>query len=611
MGDTAAGRKVDLPSYVGLTISPDVARGLDALAAVLSQNASANSGVTDVLNTEKADLQLFAESKSPESQPNHPASMQDGVTTNSSVSVQTRNSSGPVLNEGDIEIVVNGSTPSSVEYHPPNTPGGFEVGDVGVSEEQSLHPANSRLSRSLLLNYYRIPNASPPPSLNETHTMLVEHYFRDVCTLYSSFDSSLNPFRASIGRIWDSSPSIYYAIQSMAAAQLANTFPQMSVTGLEMQRKAYECLNEELQLVNTGQARSERVLLTILLLGLSTSWHDSSDLGLSHLTAARSLILPKLIEANPADDKEIQRQNQFFEESLIYWEMLIGFVSHESMIFSPNFSSQHKSSFHTSPTVSASTTPDGKLVPHPWTGIAPEVQMLFAEVGRLVRHERTSQISGFLDPLDSAGMLSCASALEEELLAAEFPPDDDLVDPGDANTSKHDFVVLAEAYRCAGLLELYRISPTLLRKRLGTDDPTCDDGPSFGFPSPCYETAHEAADVAVWIDSLALHILDLLASLPASSGTCCLQPILLVTAASELRFVSSVDYFDIYANDTKVMHARRFVDRRLNEFALRLPAKPLWRMLELIREVWRRLDAGEDAFWMDVMMRNGWQTVMG
>jgi hypothetical protein len=115
---------------------------------------SANSGVTDVLNTEKADLQPFAESKNPESQP---SSMQDDTTTNSLVSVQTRNSSGPVLNEGDIEIVVNGSTSSFVEYHSPNTAGRFEVGDVGVSKEQPLHPTNSRLSRSLLLNYYRIP----------------------------------------------------------------------------------------------------------------------------------------------------------------------------------------------------------------------------------------------------------------------------------------------------------------------------------------------------------------------------------------------------------------------------------------------------------------------
>lgn len=522
------------------------------------------------------------------------------------------------MDEEDIEIADELAS-SFVDYHFPNTLDGFEVEALGASEETSLHPSNSRLSRSLLLDYYRLPNTSLTPSLNDTHTMLVEHYFRDVCTLYSSFDSSLNPFRVSIGRIWDSSPSIYYAIQSMAAAQLANTFPQMGVTGLEMQRKAYKYLNEELQLVNTGQVKSERILLTILLLGLSTSWHDSSDLGLTHLTAARSLILPKLIEANPVDDKEIQRQNQFFEESLIYWEMLIGFVSQESVTFSPNFGSRHKSAFHTSPTASASTTADGKLVPHPWTGIAPKVQMLFAEVGRLVQHERTSQLSGFLDPTDCAGMLSCASTLEEELLAAEFPPDDDLADPGDANTAKHDFVVLAEAYRCAGLLELYRIFPSLLRRRLGTDDLMWSDGNGDGtaavaglsFPSPRYETPHEAADVALWIDSLALHILGLLASLPASSGTCCLQPILLVTASCELRFVSSVDYFDIYANDAKILHARRFVDRRLNEFALRLPAKPLWRMLELIREVWRQLDAGEDAFWMDVMMRNGWQTVMG
>src|SRR6202041_2154889 len=108
-----------------------------------------------------------------------PSSMQDDTTTNSLVSVQTRDSSGPVLNEGDIEIAVNGSTSSFVEYHSPNTPGGFESGDVGVSEEQSLHPTNPRLSRSLLLNYYRIPKTSLSPSLNETHTMLVEHYFRD------------------------------------------------------------------------------------------------------------------------------------------------------------------------------------------------------------------------------------------------------------------------------------------------------------------------------------------------------------------------------------------------------------------------------------------------
>ena len=50
--------------------------------------------------------------------------------------------------------------------------------------------------------------------------------------------------------------------------------------------------------------------------------------------------------------------------------------------------------------------------------------------------------------------LQNASTLEEDLLAAEYPLADELADPGDARTSKHDFIVIAECYRCAGLLEL-------------------------------------------------------------------------------------------------------------------------------------------------------------
>jgi hypothetical protein len=477
--------------------------------------------------------------------------------------------------------------------------------DLALQDFRAVQDAgNARLSRSLLLDYYRLPPTS------NTHTMLVQHYFSDVCSLFSSFDSSLNPFRVTIGRIWDSSPSIYYAIQSMAAAQLANTFPQMIVTGLEMQKKAYECLNEELQLVNDGQVKRERMLLSILLLGLTTCWHDSGDLGLHHLTAARSLILPGLLEASTSDDKDIQRQIQFFEESLIYWEMLIGFVSEDSMSFAPRARPLPKKPSYKS----ASETTDGKCVPHPWTGIAPRVQMLFAEVGRLVRRERKSLLSGIFDIVEAKERLECAAILEEELLTAEYPLESELVDPGDHKTSKHDFVVLAEAYRCAGLLELYRIFPSILRKRLGhnlTEPAWNDSSFEFDFPTPRFDTSHESADLSLWISSLALHILDTLECLPPSSGTSCLQPILLVTAASELKRVGSIDYFDIHANDSKIIHTRKFVDRRLNEFARRLPAKPLRRMQEIIKEVWRRMDEGQDAFWMDVMIEKGWQTVMG
>jgi hypothetical protein len=240
-----------------------------------------------------------------------------------------------------------------------------------------------------------------------------------------------------------------------------------------------------------------------------------------------------------------------------------------------------------------------------------------------------------------------AQTLEEDLLSAEYPAQHELADPGDARTPRRDFLVLAEAYRCAGLLELYRIFPSLLRRRLGTNNNSSEsdadaDANTTGFipwtqlepallrdavssfsrthpfsPPPRFSTPYETTDTTMWLNSLALHILSLLSTLPATSGTCCLQPILFVTAASELRLTSSIDYFDVHGNDGRVLATRRFVEQRMAEFAFRLPDKPVRRCIDIVREVWKRADAarsdgtGGDVFWVDVVVEKGWQTVMG
>jgi hypothetical protein len=34
--------------------------------------------------------------------------------------------------------------------------------------------------------------------------------------------------------------------------------------------------------------------------------------------------------------------------------------------------------------------------------------------------------------------------------------------------------------------------------------------------------------------------------------------------------------------------------------------------LELVNEVWKRMDGGDpDVYWMDVMIEKGWETTMG
>jgi hypothetical protein len=43
-----------------------------------------------------------------------------------------------------------------------------------------------------------------------------------------------------------------------------------------------------------------------------------------------------------------------------------------------------------------------------------------------------------------------------------------------------------------------------------------------------------------------------------------------------------------------------------------LPPKPISVCLQLVQEVWRRMDAGDiNVYWMDVMIEKGWETTMG
>ncbi|KAF1838589.1 hypothetical protein BDW02DRAFT_392287 [Decorospora gaudefroyi] len=467
--------------------------------------------------------------------------------------------------------------------------------------------SSPRLSRSLLLDLYRLPSPSPSPSSpDDVESLLVQHYFKDVCGVFSSFDSGLNPFRTTISKIYQDSPSINYAIQSMAAAHLANTFPKMAAKGLELQKKARDALELELPLAQSGQTNVTKTFLSIMLLGLTTSWHDSSALGTEYLSTARDLILPKLLSRSGGP--EMEREARFFEESLIHWEMLMGFVTEDAMSFSPK--SGLRNSVTSKQSGSSSRQADGKTLPHPWTGIAPMVQFLFAEVGRLVRKERSMDRESFMDIRRRHENLQNAASLEEDLLAAEYPSVNEVIDTGDERTPKEHFVVIAEAYRHAGLLELYRVFPSLLRKRLGSDKFSITENMDFAFPMPRFETPFEDTDMKLWLNSLAMHIIRSLESLPSSSGTSCVQPLLLVVAASELKFVSSVDFFDVHANDVEILSARQFVIRRLQEFAHRMANKPLRQMITLIKETWRQSDEGQDAFWIDVMNEKGYHTIM-
>jgi hypothetical protein len=492
----------------------------------------------------------------------------------------------------------------------------------------------------------QLHRSTVPEFLLHLPTMLVEYYFSYVCQIFSSFDGTLNPFRSTVGRLWDGSAPIYYAIQSMAAAYLANHFPRMSPVGIQMQRETYRSLYQVPQGGRDPSGDLDKTLLTVLLVGQTTAWHDPRDLGLVHLKTAKRLNRRRLEQQIDAVDNRARRQNDFFEQCILYWDMLAGFVEDDIDAFGiGEFEIEDLGSATPGNEATASSDDKDQIFPHPWTGIAPRVQKLFSQVGRLIRNywrTKAQDASSSLDflsldlgfemefPQDSVPTIEAiakAQGLEEELLSFEPPSVLTLVDAGDENTPVQHYIYLAEAYRCAGLLEIYRIFPSILFKRVPFTDNTFASSASSNQICPFVPipTSQPPSDFLI---SLAMHAISLLEKLPSTSGTRCLQPIVLIAAASELRFsppsnsisdplsafmpATSSSIFNSLTNrEVDIASARRFVTTRLQEFQLSLPAKPIVKAEMLVKETWERSDLGQEVFWMDVMDEMGWKTIFG
>lgn len=533
-------------------------------------------------------------------------------------------------NQEEREASTDGS--SVIEMEPPM---------MGTSPRRD----SNQFTDSLSAIRQQLNRSNVPEFLVHLPTLLVEYYFNYVCQIFSSFDGTLNPFRSTVGRLWDGSAPIYYAIQSMAAAYLANHFPRMSPVGVQMQRETYRCLYQSQQGSGYPSENLDKTLLTVLLVGQTTAWHDPKDLGLVHLKTAKRLNRRRLEQQGGSADIRARRQNEFFEQCILYWDMLAGFVEDDvdELGFGGVMAGEVASE---SPGNGQSpSTEDNKIrvFPHPWTGVAPKVQKLFAQVGRLIRSYRKilaqdAESLGFLAldlgfdvefPEDSSAMTAAtakAQALEEELLSFQPPSESNLVDAGDENTPVQQYIYLADAYRCAALLQIYRIFPSILYKRVPVSDnsfPSLSTGPGFlsdFLPIPISQPPDD------FLVSLAMHTISLLEKLPPNSGTRCLQPIVLIVAASELRFPTSMSFDplspyplpqstsifnSLTSREVDIASARQFVTARLQEFQSSLPAKPIMKAELLVKQTWERADTGFDVFWMDVMEEMGLRSIYG
>ena len=477
---------------------------------------------------------------------------------------------------------------------------------------------------------------SIPQPLNNPSWTLIEYYFKEVAALFSSYDSQMNPFRTTVSRLWGSSLAMCKTMQSMAAATLVNDFPHFGPLGLQMRNEAVDVITQESTL-------DDKSLLALLMLGQTASWHDPKDLGISFFNLLRNHLDTK---PSVARDPGRSNNHQFFEEALIYWEMLLSFVADDATVRSgPSTASTGESLVL-------------QRVPHPWTGIARDTQSTVQEVGRLVRRERkrirARRFTSHVEVARAQRALEKARELEERLLGFAHPAEAEIVSPGDDETPVWHLLTMAEVYRCTGLMQLYRAFPDLLQRRLPRPPPSSSSVPypdpflsvdvdtdpaTAWFCDPSHLPTPEGVDPTdssltdtplpdasyydTWLTEFALTTLSRLKTIPLESRTRCLQPFLLVAASSELRLPRSDHSTDapprsdehgpsISSHAIEVSRTRRFVLGRLNLFLHVLPPKPIQVCLQLVEEVWRRMDAGEpEGYWMDVMIEKGWETTMG
>ncbi|KAI5357848.1 Putative zn(2)-C6 fungal-type DNA-binding domain, fungal transcription factor [Septoria linicola] len=436
--------------------------------------------------------------------------------------------------------------------------------------------ASSSRQASFLKTFYRLAVPNKVPGFSDDD--LVSHYFNHVCAIYSCFDSDTNQFRTLVAEHCATSSTIRYTIESMAIGHLANFYPHIAALGNAKRGRAWKSLQQDLQLLRTQKTLLDTVLLNLLLLGLSSSWHQASNLGLQYLYIARDLAQVKL------QRNEHSPHDEFFFDAIMFWEMLASFIDPVPMADLQGLKS---------PDLTLPVRP-APIRPHPWTGVSSEISFVLAEVGRMLRRRVRNGSLG-------SGDEEWAMHLERLLHDSSTPPPSDIVDPGDKRTPVSDLLLIAKAYRLIGLLEIYRAFPKLFWERVS------QAGPEFA-PQPEQKEYKDELDAR--LTELACRILDLLKAIPIVSGACRLMPLIMLVSGSQLRMpdgeVSNPTRYD------EIVEMRYMVEQRMLVLSRKYAQRPQLCALDIVKEVWERADAhAAGAHWIDVAHDKNWQTLFG
>ncbi|KAF4952820.1 hypothetical protein FSARC_12562 [Fusarium sarcochroum] len=446
------------------------------------------------------------------------------------------------------------------------------------------------------------------PQLAHVPGELVTFYFSVVCPILSTFDSEHNLFRSFIVQRWQASPLIFHTIQSMAAAKLVWLTPDMKAHAFHYRSMALNTLDTTL----TKSTRwNSEILFAILMLGISSCWFDISDLGFVYLEAVQ-----QAISNDKVDYMDGCPPLTFFKDALTYWEMISSVVN-DKVTFHDYSKTKPPRQDLIVQNRRASVTSPPRVSPHSWTGVASEPQALFTRVARQIRGLRsfeTAHTTSGISLDNATDFRGTLKALDEEIWACNLPRLHHISNSGDENTPAIHHLLLAEAYMLANLYQLYFVFGNLRKARVAWIKETTGHRQTKGSWAEeqisSWESLLEEDDgTDKWLRFLGRSVIIRLEQIQTTSGTSCVQALLLLVAASSLYTSEGRDADD--DEEVEIRQARQFVLNRLRYLAEANLSVPIRHVTSVVLQIFKRLDVGANVFWMDVLQAMGTLTIIG
>ncbi|KLU90940.1 hypothetical protein MAPG_09465 [Magnaporthiopsis poae ATCC 64411] len=365
-----------------------------------------------------------------------------------------------------------------------------------------------------------------PRSVMDRNSMLVEEWFKHVCTIWSCFDSDLNLNRKIAAGAWTRSEPVMRCMQSMAATCLSSQMPQMRRVAIASLKSAIASIKTELRLAGPALARGvfpTDLLLSLCCVGTAACWIDTKQLAARFLREARNIMHRLNRDANAGFLRPEDREAlEFFNNSIIYWDMLVAVVSDDDHDTSSGDPDSEGNLLLLRAGYSADRS--GLIIPPPLDRhlrrCSAAVCPIHPPLPSLPQPPARRSISTGAALRAALRYIAEAQGLEEELLGLEQIGVERVAETGDRLTPREHMVDVGEGYRLASLLQLYQTFPDLVVRRL----PEALSGDGHVVPWDR------------WVVPLSLRLIGTLKRVPPDSGTRCIQPLLYLSASTGLKF---------------------------------------------------------------------------